>query len=359
MTALRRAKLAVLRTAGRLGAFSVAGRSPWRSRRLLILCYHGVSLRDEHECSDEHISVQHLRSRFELLRELDCTVLPLGAGVERLRGGDLPPRSVALTFDDGLYDFKVQAYPLLQEFGYHATVYVPSYYVCHAWPVFDVAAAYLLWKGRGRQLNVDLFSAADGRPISVPEDRRERTALVERIRHIAAARGYSGGEKHALLQSLCTALGLDWDDFVASRIDQLMTPSELRSLDRRYVDVQLHTHRHRTPRDEPLFTRELDDNVAALESFGLARSKLQHFCYPSGDVDRVFLPWLRSRGIATATTCEPGLAHADCDPLLLPRVIDTMGMTEIEFRAWVSGAAEVLPRRSSKVTATMTSARTD
>ena len=356
MTTLRRAKLAVLRTAGRLGAFSIAGRSPWRNRRLLILCYHGVSLRDEHECSDEHISVEHLRHRFELLRQLGCTVLPLGAGVERLRHGELPPRSVALTFDDGLYDFKVQAYPLLQEFGYHATVYVPSYYASHPWPVFDIAASYLLWKGRGRPLDLDLFNTADGRPITVPEDRSERAVLVERIRQVAVTRGHSGDEKHALLQSLCTALDLDWDDFIASRIDQLMTPSELRSLDPRYADVQLHTHRHRTPRDELLFTRELDDNVAALESFGLPRSGLQHFCYPSGDVDRMFLPWLRSRGIATATTCEPGLARADGDPLLLPRVIDTMGMTEVEFRAWVSGAAEVLPRRSSKVAPVVTTA---
>lgn len=356
MTTLRRAKLAVLRTAGRLGAFSVAGRSPWRSRRLLILCYHGVSLRDEHECSDEHISVEHLRRRFELLRQLDCAVLPLGAGVERLRGGELPARSVVLTFDDGLYDFKVQAYPLLQEFGYHATVYVPSYYARHSWPVFDIAASYLLWKGRGRPLKTEMFTGADGGVIQVPDDRNERAALVERIRRMAMSRGYSGDEKHALLHTLCNALDLDWDDFVASRIDQLMTPSEHRSLDPRYVDVQLHTHRHRTPRDEVLFTRELDDNVAALESFGLPRSRLQHFCYPSGDVDRMFLPWLRSRGIATATTCEPGLARADGDPLLLPRVIDTMGMTEVEFRAWVSGAAEVLPRRSSKVAPAVTSA---
>ena len=314
-----------------------------------FLCYHGVSLRDEHECSDEHVSVEHLRRRFEMLRQLDCTVLPLGEGVERLGAGELPPRSVVLTFDDALYDFKARAYPMLQEFGYHATVYVPSYYCSHPWPVFDVAASYLLWQGRGRPLKLDRLTG-DGEAIEVPEDRRDRSALVNRIRQLAAVRGYSGEDKNTLLRSLCEALDLDWGEFVASRIDQLMTPSELCTLDPRYVDLQLHTHRHRTPRNELLFTRELDDNIAALESFGLSRASLQHFCYPSGDVDRMFLPWLRSRGVQTATTCEPGLAAATCNPLLLPRVIDTMGMTEIEFRAWVNGAAALLPRRSGSVT---------
>lgn len=32
-----------------VGAFDAVSRSKWRRSRLLVLCYHGISLDDEHE----------------------------------------------------------------------------------------------------------------------------------------------------------------------------------------------------------------------------------------------------------------------------------------------------------------------
>ena len=341
---LRRLKLAAMSGAEKLGAFSLALHSSWRTRQLLILCYHGVSLADEHECSDEHVSVEHLRRRFEVLRDEGCAVLPLDEAVERLSSRDLPPRSVVLTFDDGLYDFKAQAYPLLQEFGYHGTVYVATYYCDFPGPVFDVALQYLLWKARGRP--ADLSGVlGEKEAVVVPVDESARQALTQRMRKWALDRGYSAYEKNESLRSLCLALGIDWTAFVASRINQLMRPAELSSLDHRWVSVQLHTHRHRTPRDETLFNKEINDNLAALERMGCVRSGLRHFCYPSGDTDPMFPPLLHSLGVRTATTCEVGLANSSSSRLLLPRVIDTMGMSETEFRGWLSGIAGLLPRR--------------
>src|SRR5215212_1083067 len=101
---LRQLKVRMLHTAERLGIFSRVGASNWRQRRLLILCYHSVSLQDEHEWSDAHVPVAHLRRRFEILREKPFTVLPLAEALERLSHDDLPPGSVSLTFDEGLYD---------------------------------------------------------------------------------------------------------------------------------------------------------------------------------------------------------------------------------------------------------------
>lgn len=333
-----------LRLADSAGIVSRVRDSQWRRDRLLILCYHGVSLADEHEWSDLHVSEEHLRRRFETLRRGNFRVLPLAEALERLYAGTLPPRSVALTFDDGLYDFAARAYPLLREYGFHATLYVTTFYCLHRAPVFDVVCSYLLWKGRGKRIRVGSL-LADSPAIVVPTDAAERRALLLRIRAHASEIGFSAEEKNELARALSADVGVDWDELVAGRLLQLMTPDEVASLSREHVDVQLHTHRHRTPRDRALFERELDDNRAALADMGWSPKERQHFCYPSGDYDQRFFPWLREKAVVSATTCTPRIATRACDPLLLPRVIDTMAMTDVEFHGWLSGISDLLPRR--------------
>src|SRR5437868_10648345 len=127
--AARQARQGLLATFREMGGFRRVAGSAWRRRRLLILCYHGVSLRDEHEWHGELFVTPHfLRRRFEILRDGGYTVLPLGEAVRCLRGGTLPPRSVVLTFDGGFYNFRAAALPLPEEFGFPATNYASTYY---------------------------------------------------------------------------------------------------------------------------------------------------------------------------------------------------------------------------------------
>ncbi len=53
---------------------------------------------------------------------------------------------------------------------------------------------------------------------------------------------------------------------------------------------------------------------------------------------------LRDYGILSATTCEAGLCVAKTNPLL-PRLVDTSGISDIEFRGWLMGTAGLLPKR--------------
>src|ERR1700744_5845848 len=112
---------AVYSAADVIGVSSAVARSSWRSRRLLVLCWHGVSLADEHDwLPGLFISPQVFRRRLEAIRQLGCNVLPLDEALQRLWSGSLQPRSVAITFDDGFYDFYANAAPIMQEFGFPA-----------------------------------------------------------------------------------------------------------------------------------------------------------------------------------------------------------------------------------------------
>jgi len=341
---VRALKQALFGFARATGAFSLVAGSRWRRQRLLILCYHGVSLDDEHQWNGSlYLSPDRLRERFELLRDRHFRVIPLDDAMHHLADGTLPDRSVVLTFDDGAFDFKVRAVPLLHEFGYPATVYVPTYYTRFHRPVFDTMVSYLAWKGRdaGTCILPELGSAS----VATDVDRR---AVVHRLHSISRERGLNAQDKDALARRFAEALGVDYDDILERRLLQLMTSDELAQLPRDLVDVQLHTHRHRTPLDEQLFVKEIRDNRDELAAVFGGGEQFRHFCYPSGEYEPEFIPWLQESGVISATTCDPGLASPDSHPLLLPRFIDTMGQSSLAFEAWASGFAELLPRRTPR-----------
>ena len=94
-------KRSVLGASSRLGLLGGVRDSAWRQRRLLILCYHSISIDDEHEWSGTYsMSPALLESRLRMLRDGRYNVLPLDEAVRRLYAGTLPPRSVVLTLDE-------------------------------------------------------------------------------------------------------------------------------------------------------------------------------------------------------------------------------------------------------------------
>ncbi len=336
---LRRTVLGALKTCG---AFSLARESDWRRQRLLILCYHGISLEDEHQWRPFlYITPQQLEHRLEILRKEKYAVLPLGDAVERLYRNDLPPRAVALTFDDGTYDFFRQAHPLLKQFGLPATVYLTTYYSELQRPVFNLICSYMMWKARAMG-RADFTDFGNREPVKLTSFEGRQEALEQLVRWVEA-RELSGEQKDQVAARLAQKLGIDYHELREKRVLQLMNRQEIQQLAEAGVDFQLHTHRHRTPLDEELFRREIRDNRAYI-SRAMAGVK-QHFCYPSGAYRPEFLPWLASEEIVSATTCDTGLATRHSNPLLLPRLVDTTGRTDLNFESWLSGVGHFLSTR--------------
>ena len=342
---LKSLKRVALRASKASGIFATVSRTPWRAHRLLILGYHGVSLADEHEWDPAlYMTPEQLGRRLELLARRRCTVLPLAEALMRLFQGELPKRAVSITFDDGAHDFFSVGYPLLRPWGFPATVFLTTYYCQKQLPVFDTAGSYILWKGRGKTLDGAGLVAGGGRFRL--ESNVERDAVWERIQHFARQSGANAEDKDRLLEDLSERLGVDYGDLRKRRLLHIMTPEEVRSLDAQGVDFQLHTHRHRTPRDQESFRREILENRQSIAAVVGQACQPRLFCYPSGDYDLRFLPWLRELGVEAATTCDPGLASRSCDPLLLPRVVDHSSLTPVEWEGWLSGVSRWLPKRA-------------
>jgi peptidoglycan/xylan/chitin deacetylase (PgdA/CDA1 family) len=343
---LKKAKQALLHTARTLSVHNRWRDSSWREQRLLLLCYHGISLSDEHEWDRElYMDPSRFTRRLELLRQGGYQVLPLAEAVQRLYARDLPPRAVALTFDDGDYDFFSVAWPILRSFGYPATVYATTYYVDHPKPIFRLFCSYILWKSKNNNLG-QTISVLPDLTLSLPaglQSAAARAAALQAVEAYVAQKQLPQTAQDDLAAALAAALGLDYAALLRSRVLQLMRPEEITTVAAQGADVQLHTHRHRTPLQRDLFLREIHDNRRRLHE--LTGREADHFCYPSGVTHPDFLPWLRECGVQSATTCVPGLASGVDDPLLLPRVVDHCNLSEVEIESWMTGLSQYLIRR--------------
>ena len=342
-TMLRQAKLAVLRLAEGTGVSHLLSGSAWRRHRLLILCYHGVSMLDEHEWGGLYIPPRTLSRRMELLARARCNVLPLSEAVSRLRDGTLPDRAVVITFDDGLHDFFSVAFPIIESFGYPVTLYLTTYYVEFNRPVFDVMCSYLLWKGRDKQ-QLDWPEVFPG---SVALDVVGRQRACASIRQFALARKLTGREKDDLLSRLAGRLDIDYQVLCRKRLLHLISADEAKELAARGVDLQYHTHRHRVYRSRERMFTELEDNRRRISAY--TPNEPRHFCYTGGFYLPEHVGYLKDYGIVSATTCEAGFCVAKTNPLLLPRLVDTPGLSDLEFRGWLMGTAGLLPRRHSEM----------
>ena len=335
---LKRVSLGAIRT---IGGFQLLLDSAWRQRRLLILCYHGVSIDDEHQWNSElYMPQDGLRQRLEILRRADCSLLPLGDAIDRLYAGSLPRRSVAITFDDGYFDFASRAYPVLREFDAPVTVYLTTLRCEQNRPIFRLACAYMLWKARSRSIRG--FGLPVTLDVRTPSGRAD--ALAKIVTYAARER-LDVAAKDEFAARLGEAVDVEYSDIRSRRLLTIMTPDEVSGLAREGVDFQLHTHTHTTPLAADGFRHEIVQNRDRIER--MTQKPAAHFCYPSGMYRPEFLPWLTAERVVSATTCDPGLATPKTSPLLLPRFVDVTGVSPVEFEGWLSGAASLMARNRS------------
>jgi peptidoglycan/xylan/chitin deacetylase (PgdA/CDA1 family) len=273
-----------------------------------------------------------------LLKRWNFEVLELDDALERLWAGDLPPRSVVITIDDGFHGVFARAYPVLKKYAFPATVYITTFYAQTQNPVFDLTVQYMFWKTKRVGLDVTGLGFPETGIVSLLDEQGKTEFLWALIDHGKNKCDEPG--RVALALELGKRLGVDYQEIVTERILTIMTLDQIRELSSAGFDIELHTHRHVFPRERDSAIREIEENRAVLEP--LLGKKLVHFCYPSGIWAREQWSWLAAAGIRSAATCELGLNYAGTSPYRLFRSGDDEGLSQIEFEAEMYGFTELL-----------------
>lgn len=331
-----RIKIALLYVLKYVGVFHVSRYATRRAVR--ILCYHGISLGDEHRFRRTlFMQSSTFRRRMEALVRLGYSVVKLDDAIEQLRNDSVRPGSVVITVDDGWYGCLSGMFPVLRELGFDATLYLTTYYAERDEPVFDVAVGYLFWKTEATSVVLDGPVLSGRVDLSTSDSRALASeAIVEHGNaHLGAL------QRRRLLEELARRLDVDYESIRQQRYFRLIPLDSLGALAESGVDVQLHTHRHKFDvENKEEAEREIRENRERLEP--VLGKTLRHFCYPSGFYHSRVFPWLEALGIQSATTTRSGFCDSTSPLFELHRIVDGEDVSQIEIEAELAGVLELV-----------------
>src|ERR671924_987122 len=113
-------KAAMTRARSRAWLARTRGRADGSGLRILL--YHRVA----DDGDPLAVPPARFRAQMALLADGGYRVVDLAGAVALLDAGELPPRTIGLTFDDGFADVRDEALPVLARHGFRATVFVTT-----------------------------------------------------------------------------------------------------------------------------------------------------------------------------------------------------------------------------------------
>ena len=266
----------------------------------VVLCYHNVVSEEMAVIVGTGLHITQARFR-DQMRWLAAhyTVIPVRELVTRMRAGRPLRRMAAISFDDayrGVFDY---ARPILEEFGFPATVFVVT------------------------------NAPTQGEPFwwDLPEAVREAGGQSSR-RWLGDLRG----DGRLILQDLGVT--------APSSVPPVTRPASwdmIRTAARDGLDLGVHSATHRAlPRlsDDELRAEMVDSRETLAHHTGVTA---EVFAYPYGLWDQRVRNAAQAAGYTTALSLNPRLVAPDADPWALPRVNIPARITSSAFQAWITG----------------------
>ncbi len=243
-------------------------------------------------------------------------VLPLDEAARRLADGSLPPRALAITFDDGYADNCAVALPILRAHGLPATFYIASGFL-DGGRMFNDSVIETVRRCQADLLNLSSLGLPGLGRLPL-QGMAARTAAIGQI--LGAIKYLPLQQRLQTTQRIADLAGV-----LALPDDLMLSTAQLRTLAAAGMQIGAHTVSH------PILMR-LDDGEARRE---IARSKddleqclgqpVRLFAYPNGrpgtDYAARDVALVRSLGFDAAVTTSPGAAGAGADPFQLPRFV--------------------------------------
>lgn len=284
-------------------------------RKALILGYHRID-DDPWDPYSLNVTPMHFSEQLDVLRK-HANPVSLQALVDGMLFGNLAPRSVAVTFDDGYLGNLHHAKPILERYRIPATVFVVTGYLGREFWWDELAR---LCRG-AKDLPQELCLNVNGRKFSwqsnAPVNERLWKRRLLSLHHFFSL--LNEPERLNGLTQLRRALSISVDN---SSVSRAMTSDELRELATgELVNVGAHTVSH--PFLPKLGRKAQENEIAESKKYleGLMGAQIGSFCYPYGLLTRKTAAIVRDLGFRCACTTYSDIVTHSNDPFRLPRFL--------------------------------------
>jgi peptidoglycan/xylan/chitin deacetylase (PgdA/CDA1 family) len=271
----------------------------------VILLYHGVT-RSQHR-GIENYSRKHLMAD-EFARQMATLaeryhVMSFRELLERKRKADLPPRTVAVTFDDGFENNYSTAYPILKQYNVPATFFLATGFIGKERVFWVDKLEYLL--NETPQGTIELKMLGNRHPLRSLE---EREAAVRSIKQQLKSDSSLVDDVIAELEQVTEVpLAYDYEDYRTMTWDQAreMEASGLCDFGAHTVDHAILSH---------LSTQEQRYQIVNSQSVLQAElnQAVDLFSYPEGQPDHYSdetIRLLKEAGFVASPSAVFGLNH--------------------------------------------------
>jgi peptidoglycan/xylan/chitin deacetylase (PgdA/CDA1 family) len=294
----------------------------------LILGYHRVS-----DVTDDFYSIcvrpEHFAEQMAVLRR-EANPISLDEMIEGLKIGSLPPRAVAVTFDDGYADNLYQAKPVLEEHEIPATLFVASGYLGRRFWWDELA--YLLRDSETLPQEISVEAAGKTFQWRLPDADKESGHLLleETYRDML---GFTAEQQEQALQQLRQLIVPAHKQSNCN--GRALTPDELQDFSSNgLVTIGSHSVSH------PLLAslsresqrQEIEWSKRDLEA--LLGKSVNSFSYPNGSYDKTTRSLVQDAGYAYACASHNDVSSVKTDRFNLPRfwIPDQNGS---QFSGWL------------------------
>lgn len=276
----------------------------------VILAYHSIDDRSESlDTWQLSVSPKHFAEQIEAL-SADRRIISLVDLARHLRAGQVPLRTVVVTFDDGYSNVITTAKPVLERFDAPATLFLATGWIDakeYWWEKLQRIVANAEFMPREFTLN------AGDRTLSVQLEHQEYEATVRAIWRKIRSLDLETRES-ALAELECISNVPPLQDGLRPA-----TTEELLQLSDGPISLGCHTVTHPSMRQIDLRQKAYEVAASKAKCECLLGKQVFEFAYPYGEHDFESRTVVEASGCIAACTTEAAPVRQGCDPFALPR----------------------------------------